>query len=87
MERQRHVLACLENEELAAYMLRKWEEMAEQRPITENIEMTLSKAYSNLCASKTPIKTLKDFSHVKLSFSGPFAFHENSLFLVLIQWW
>ncbi|KAF3436728.1 hypothetical protein FNV43_RR19475 [Rhamnella rubrinervis] len=72
MEEQRRLVACLENEELAVYMLKKWEEMAEQRPkgITENIEMTLSKAYSNLCASKTPIKTIKDFSHIKLSFSS-----------------
>ncbi|KAF3437431.1 hypothetical protein FNV43_RR20184 [Rhamnella rubrinervis] len=67
MEGQRRLVACLENEELAVYILKKWEEMAEQRPkgITESIEMTLSKAYSNPCASKTPIKTLKDFSRIK----------------------
>ncbi|XP_048330077.2 crossover junction endonuclease MUS81 isoform X2 [Ziziphus jujuba] len=67
MERQRRVVVCAENEELAAYMLKKWDEMANQRPkgITENVEMTLTKAYSNLCASKTPIQTLKEFSQIK----------------------
>lgn len=69
-------MVCAENEELAAYMLKKWDEMANQRPkgITENVEMTLTKAYSNLCASKTPIQTLKEFSQIKLVFSSPFCF-------------
>ncbi|XP_016649648.1 PREDICTED: crossover junction endonuclease MUS81-like [Prunus mume] len=68
MEQQKRMVSkCPENEELAAYMLRKWQEMAEQKPkgISENIEMTLSKAYSNVCNSKNPIKTLKEFSHIK----------------------
>ncbi|KAL5543669.1 hypothetical protein UlMin_007453 [Ulmus minor] len=67
MERQRLAVACLENEELADYMLKKWQEMAEQRPkgISDNIEKTLSKAYSNLCKSKNAVKTLKDFSTIK----------------------
>ncbi|XP_021808848.1 crossover junction endonuclease MUS81-like isoform X2 [Prunus avium] len=68
MEQQKRMASkCPENEELAAYMLRKWQEMAEQKPkgISENIEMTLSKAYSNVCNSKNPIKTLKEFSHIK----------------------
>ncbi|PQQ13140.1 crossover junction endonuclease MUS81 [Prunus yedoensis var. nudiflora] len=68
MEQQKRMVSkCPENEELAAYMLRKWQEMAEQKPkgISENIEMILSKAYSNVCNSKNPIKTLKEFSHIK----------------------
>ncbi|KAM1941581.1 hypothetical protein ACFX13_029141 [Malus domestica] len=67
MERQKRTVVCPENEELATYMLSKWQEMADQRPkgISENIEMTLSKAYANLCKSKNPIKTLKDFSQIK----------------------
>lgn len=68
------MVACAENEELAAYVLKKWEEMANQRPkgISENVEMTLTKAYSNLCASKTPVKTLKEFSQIKWVFSAVF---------------
>ncbi|XP_068344981.1 crossover junction endonuclease MUS81 isoform X2 [Pyrus communis] len=67
MERQKRTVICPENEELATYMLSKWQEMADQKPkgISENIEMTLSKAYANLCKSKNPIKTLKDFSQIK----------------------
>ncbi|PON74374.1 DNA repair protein [Parasponia andersonii] len=67
MEMNRLVVRCSENEELVEYMLSKCKEMADQRPkgFSENVEMTLSKAYSNLCSSKTPITTLKDFSQIK----------------------
>ncbi|XP_024028052.1 crossover junction endonuclease MUS81 isoform X2 [Morus notabilis] len=67
MERRKLAVKCRENEELAEYMLTKWQEMADQRPkgISENIEKTLSKAYSNLCSSKNPVQTLKDFSQIK----------------------
>ncbi|XP_055817958.1 crossover junction endonuclease MUS81 isoform X3 [Solanum dulcamara] len=65
MENQKKVV-CSENEELAVYMWNKKQEM-EQSPngISENISMTLQKAYTNLCKSKTPIKTLKEFSEIK----------------------
>ncbi|XP_014502062.1 crossover junction endonuclease MUS81 isoform X1 [Vigna radiata var. radiata] len=57
---------CPENQELAAYMWKKWQEMAEQpKGISDNFEMTLSKAHFNVCSSKTPILTIKDFSQVK----------------------
>lgn len=40
--------------------------MAQQpKGISDNIDMTLSKAHFNLCNSKTPIRTIKDFSQVK----------------------
>lgn len=65
MENQRRVV-CLENEELAMYMLQKRHEMAEKpKGLSENIEMTLSKAYNNICDAKNPIKTLKDLSLIK----------------------
>ncbi|KAH9709916.1 Crossover junction endonuclease MUS81 [Citrus sinensis] len=55
-----------ENEELAMYMLQKRQEMAETpKGLSENIDMTLSKAYNNICDAKNPIKTLKDLSQVK----------------------
>ncbi|QCD95763.1 crossover junction endonuclease MUS81 [Vigna unguiculata] len=58
---------CPENQELAAYMWNKWQEMAEQpKGISDNFEMTLSKAHFNVCSSKTPILTIKDFSQVKI---------------------
>ncbi|KAK4738108.1 hypothetical protein R3W88_001805 [Solanum pinnatisectum] len=60
------VVVCPENEELAAYMWNKKQEMAQSpNGISENISMTLQKAYTNLCKSKTPIKTLKEFSKIK----------------------
>ncbi|XP_052726295.1 crossover junction endonuclease MUS81 isoform X2 [Vigna angularis] len=62
----RSQVRCPENQELAAYMWSKWQEMAEQpKGISDNFEMTLSKAHFNVCSSKTPILTIKDFSQVK----------------------
>ncbi|GFP84258.1 crossover junction endonuclease mus81 [Phtheirospermum japonicum] len=57
---------CPENEEVAAYLLNKRQELAQSaKGISENMDMTLSKAYSNICNCKTPIKTLRDLSQVK----------------------
>ncbi|KAL9424329.1 hypothetical protein AB3S75_036253 [Citrus x aurantiifolia] len=62
----RRRVVCPENEELAMYMLQKRQEMAETpKGLSENIDMTLSKAYNNICDAKNPIKTLKDLSQVK----------------------
>ncbi|KAK4841777.1 hypothetical protein QYF36_010280 [Acer negundo] len=59
-------VVCAENEELAMYLLQKRQEMAEKpKGLSENIDMTLSKAYNNICDSKQPIKTLKDLSQIK----------------------
>lgn len=59
-------VVCPENEELAIYMLQKRQEMAEKpKGLSENVDMTLSKAYSNVCDAKNPIKTLKDLSQIK----------------------
>ncbi|CAK8564965.1 unnamed protein product [Lathyrus sativus] len=57
---------CPENEELASFMWNKWKDMAAQpKGLSENMEMTLSKAHFNVCNSKNPIRTIKDFSLVK----------------------
>ncbi|KAK4424864.1 Crossover junction endonuclease MUS81 [Sesamum alatum] len=57
---------CPENEEVAAYLLNKRQELAQSaKGLSENMDMTLSKAYSNVCNCKTPIKTLKDLSQIK----------------------
>ncbi|KAK4372078.1 hypothetical protein RND71_007462 [Anisodus tanguticus] len=65
MEYQKKVV-CPENEELAEYMWNKKQEMAQSpNGISDNISKTLHKAYTNLCKSKTPIKTLKEFSEIK----------------------
>lgn len=65
MENQKKVV-CPENEELAAYIWYKKQEMAQTpKGISENILKTFQKAYTNLCNSKTPIKTLKEFSEIK----------------------
>ncbi|KAK6928839.1 ERCC4 domain [Dillenia turbinata] len=64
MERPRAVV-CRVNEELATFMWTKRQEMASQsKGISENLDSTLWKAYSNVCNCKTPIKTLKDLSEV-----------------------
>lgn len=57
---------CPENAELVEFMLKKQKEMLDSpKGIPENNVMTISKASMNVCSSKTPIKTLKDFSKVK----------------------
>ncbi|OMO75886.1 hypothetical protein COLO4_25841 [Corchorus olitorius] len=65
MERNGRVM-CPENEELANYLLQKRQELAEKpKGIKENTDMTLSKAYTNICKAPHPIKTLKDLNAVK----------------------
>lgn len=66
---------CPENEDVAAYLLNKRQELAQSpKGISENMDMTLSKAYSNICNCKTPIKTLRDLSQIKWAqFLGIFA--------------
>ncbi|KAK4406320.1 Crossover junction endonuclease MUS81 [Sesamum angolense] len=62
----RNKAVCPENEEVAAYLLNKRQELAQSaKGISENMDMTLSKAYSNVCNCKTPIKTLRDLSQIK----------------------
>ncbi|KAG8363685.1 hypothetical protein BUALT_Bualt19G0048100 [Buddleja alternifolia] len=62
----RRQAACPENEELAAYFLNKRKEVAQSaKGISDNMDMTFSKAYSNICNCKTPIKTLRDLSQIK----------------------
>ncbi|KAJ0978022.1 hypothetical protein J5N97_013496 [Dioscorea zingiberensis] len=56
---------CSENEEVAAYLWSKRQEMAERNGILENLDLTLSIAYRNLCNAKTPVRTLKDLSQIK----------------------
>ncbi|KAL5708222.1 Crossover junction endonuclease mus81 [Ranunculus cassubicifolius] len=55
---------CPENEDLAQYMWNKRKEMAESNSLSERIDSTLYKAYCKLCNTKTPIKTIKEFSEV-----------------------
>ncbi|KAL6981030.1 Crossover junction endonuclease mus81 [Sarracenia purpurea var. burkii] len=65
MEKQRGVV-CPENEDLAEFMWKKRHEMAERpKGLSENIDITLHKAYSNVCNSKSAIRTLKDLSQIK----------------------
>ncbi|KAL5708235.1 Crossover junction endonuclease mus81 [Ranunculus cassubicifolius] len=55
---------CPENEDLAQYMWNKRKEMAESNSLSERIDSTLYKAYCKLCNTKTPVKTIKEFSEV-----------------------
>ncbi|KAJ6847684.1 crossover junction endonuclease MUS81 isoform X1 [Iris pallida] len=59
------LVRCPENEDLALYLWNKRREMAEPNGLAENLDMTISNAYRNICSSKTPIKTLKDLSKIK----------------------
>ncbi|KAK7271435.1 hypothetical protein RJT34_27341 [Clitoria ternatea] len=62
----RVAVRCPENQELATFMWNKWKEMSQQpKGISDNVEMALSKAHFNVSNSKTPIRTIKDFSQVK----------------------
>ncbi|KAL8028622.1 hypothetical protein ABFX02_14G173300 [Erythranthe guttata] len=57
---------CPENEEVAAYLFNKRQELAQSaKGISENMDLTLSKAHSNICNCKTPIRNLKDLSQIK----------------------
>ncbi|XP_075474870.1 LOW QUALITY PROTEIN: crossover junction endonuclease MUS81-like [Primulina tabacum] len=59
-------VACSENEELAAYLLNKRKEMAQgAKGISDNVDSTLYKAYSNVCNCNHPLKTLRDLSQIK----------------------
>ncbi|XP_058087766.1 crossover junction endonuclease MUS81 isoform X2 [Magnolia sinica] len=64
MENERPVV-CPGNEDLASYIWKKRQEMADANAISEKIDSTLGKAYRNVCASKDPIKTPQDFSKIK----------------------
>ncbi|MBA0698484.1 hypothetical protein Goari_000195, partial [Gossypium aridum] len=65
MEKNRRVL-CPENEDLANYLLQKRQELADKpKGIKENTDVTLSKAYNNICNAQHPIKTLKDLNDIK----------------------
>ncbi|TYI45160.1 hypothetical protein E1A91_D13G016500v1 [Gossypium mustelinum] len=65
MEKNRRVL-CPENEELANYLLQKRQALADKpKGIKENTDVTLSKAYNNICNAQHPIKTLKDLNDIK----------------------
>ncbi|KAB1993241.1 hypothetical protein ES319_D13G015700v1 [Gossypium barbadense] len=65
MEKNRRVL-CPENEELANYLLQKRQALADKpKGIKENTDVTLSKAYNNICNAQHAIKTLKDLNDIK----------------------
>ncbi|KAM7472572.1 hypothetical protein LguiA_010755 [Lonicera macranthoides] len=65
MEKQRQVV-CNDNKELANFIWDKRQEMAQRsKGISENIDMTLYKAYSNVCNCKNPITTIKEFAKIK----------------------
>lgn len=62
----RVVVICPENVGLAQYMLQKMQELADQPTgLSENNEKTLRKAHTNICNSKKPITSVRDFSQVK----------------------
>ncbi|KAF0926787.1 hypothetical protein E2562_027395 [Oryza meyeriana var. granulata] len=55
-----------ENEVVAQCVLEKWRSM-EEKPggLKENLAHTLYKSYRNVCATKEPIRTLKDLYEIK----------------------
>ncbi|KAL8253409.1 hypothetical protein R6Q59_037102 [Mikania micrantha] len=57
---------CPENADLVEFMLKKLNELESlPKGISEGNSMRISKACSNVCSSRSQIKTLKDFSNVK----------------------
>ncbi|KAL3814766.1 hypothetical protein ACJIZ3_016034 [Penstemon smallii] len=59
-------VACPQNEALASCLFNKRQEIAQStKGISDNLDMTFSKAYTNICNCKTPIVTLKDLSQIK----------------------
>ncbi|XP_048563053.1 crossover junction endonuclease MUS81-like isoform X2 [Triticum urartu] len=53
-----------DNEEVARLLLEKHRSMLE-KDIPDNLSLTLSNAYRNVCAAKEPIRTLKDLLKIK----------------------
>ncbi|KAM3330122.1 hypothetical protein ACQJBY_026861 [Aegilops geniculata] len=53
-----------DNEEIARLLLEKHRSMLE-KDIPDNLSLTLSNAYRNVCAAKEPIRTLKDLLKIK----------------------
>ncbi|CAN0917170.1 Crossover junction endonuclease MUS81 [Linum grandiflorum] len=65
MDNRKWVL-CPDNEVLASCLLEKRKELADSpKGLSDNLDMTLSKAYTSVCSARTPIKTLKEFSQLK----------------------
>jgi crossover junction endonuclease MUS81 len=64
-----------DNEEVARLLLEKHRSMLEKN-ITDNLSLTLSNAYRNVCAAKEPIRTLKDLLKIKYP-----SFHSSPLFV------
>ncbi|KAI3846442.1 hypothetical protein MKX03_001892, partial [Papaver bracteatum] len=58
-------VVCSENEELVLFLKKKRQEMVETEGISERLDSTLSKAYSNVCSTKTRVKTLTEFCQIK----------------------
>ncbi|XP_011655894.1 crossover junction endonuclease MUS81 isoform X2 [Cucumis sativus] len=67
MDRQRSpAVFCPENEDLAEFMWQKRLEMAATpKGISDKVDMTLYKAYLNVCNSKVSITSMKDLSQIK----------------------
>ncbi|KAK1256957.1 Crossover junction endonuclease MUS81 [Acorus gramineus] len=61
----RRPVSCPENESLASYLWNKRQEMADADGISDRLDMTLHKAYRNICESKSHIRTIKDLSQTK----------------------
>lgn len=62
----RRQCVCIENEQLGDYLLKKRQEIVDSpKGISDNLDMTLQKAYSSICNSNTHITNLKDFSKIK----------------------
>ncbi|VAH60251.1 unnamed protein product [Triticum turgidum subsp. durum] len=64
-----------DNEEVARLLLEKHRSMLE-KDIPDNLSLTLSNAYRNVCAAKEPIRTLKDLLKIKYP-----SFHSSPLFV------
>ncbi|KAM7263382.1 hypothetical protein ACFE04_001065 [Oxalis oulophora] len=65
---QNRRLMCPENRQLVNHMMDKIKELADKKKpngLPEKLDMTLSKAYNNVCNEKLPIKTLKELSQIK----------------------
>ncbi|EPS67943.1 hypothetical protein M569_06830 [Genlisea aurea] len=72
--------ACAENEEVAAFLWKKWQEMAQSaKGISENVDRAWSKAYSNVCCCKSPIRTLRDLFQIQGTEKGDEFMHKREL--------
>ncbi|KAF6168495.1 hypothetical protein GIB67_001370 [Kingdonia uniflora] len=63
MEKEKRVV-CIDNESLASFMFKKKQQLADPKSNSDRVDSTIYKAYIQVCNTKTPITTIKEFFQI-----------------------